>query len=49
LFGDPAVNGELVYEMCLDAAARELGFDPGAAGRGSEESGDEQEELAAEG
>jgi hypothetical protein len=49
LFDDPAVNGELVYEMCLDAAARELGFDPGAAGRGSEESGDEQEELAAEG
>jgi len=49
LFGDPAVSGELVNEMCLDAAARELGFDPGAAGRGSEESGDEQEELAAEG
>jgi len=41
LFEDPTVNGELANEMCLDAAARELGFDPDAgAGR---------EELAAEG
>ena len=40
LFRDPAVDGPLVNEMCMDAAARELGFDPGAPG---------QQELAAEG
>jgi len=40
LFRDPAVDGRLVNEMCMDAAARELGFDPGAPG---------QQELAAEG
>ena len=40
LFGDPAVSGELANEMCLGAAARELGFDAlglrdeqGSAGR----------------
>jgi len=49
LFGDPAVSGELANEMCLDAAARELGFDPGAYDRRGEEVGAEQEELAAEG
>src|SRR5918994_1369534 len=49
LFGDPAVNGELVYEMCLDAAAGELGFEPDASRRGGEEREAEQEELAAEG
>ena len=27
LFGDPAVSAELANEMCLGAAARELGFD----------------------
>ncbi len=46
LFGDPAVSGELVNEMCLEAAARELGFDRGALGR--KEEGGGQEELAAE-
>lgn len=40
LFRDPAVDGRLVNEMCIDAAARELGFDPGAPG---------QQEVAAEG
>jgi AcrR family transcriptional regulator len=49
LFGDPAVNGELVYEMCLDAAARELGFEPDASRRRDKEREAEQEELAAEG
>jgi hypothetical protein len=48
LFGDPAVSGELVNEMCLDAAARELGFDPGAGGRRGEEGEAGQEEIAAE-
>jgi len=47
LFRDPAVDGRLVNEMCMDAAARELGFDPGAPGQGSK--GDGQQELAAEG
>ena len=37
LFHDSAVDGELVNEMCLDAAARELGFDPDASGRRGEE------------
>jgi len=46
LFGDPAVSGELVNEMCLEAADRELGFDRGALGRKEEDGG--QEELAAE-
>jgi AcrR family transcriptional regulator len=49
LFGDPAVDGELVNEMCLEAAAGELGFDTVAHGRRDEEGGAGQEELAAEG
>jgi AcrR family transcriptional regulator len=47
LFGDPAVNGELANEMCLNAASRELGFD--ALGLKSEQGGAGREELAAEG
>jgi hypothetical protein len=47
LFGDPAVNGELANEMCLNAASRELGFD--ALGLRDEQENSEQEELAAEG
>jgi len=49
LFRDPAVDGELVHEMCLDAAARELGFDPNQSRMGSKGNGAAQEELAAEG
>jgi AcrR family transcriptional regulator len=49
LFGDPAVDGELVNEMCLEAAAGELGFDTVAHGGRDEEGGAGQEELAAEG
>jgi AcrR family transcriptional regulator len=49
LFGDPAVDGALVNEMCLEAAAGELGFGPVARGRRDEERGAGQEELAAEG
>src|SRR5215208_6791771 len=49
LFGDPAVSGELANEMCLGAAARELGFDPYGPGQGDKEEGAGQEELAAEG
>jgi hypothetical protein len=49
LFDDPAVNGKLVYEMCLDAAARELGFEPDASRRGDEEREADQEEFVAEG
>ena len=49
LFRDPAVDGELVHEMCLDAAARELGFDPNESRMGSKGNGAGQEELAAEG
>ena len=48
LFRDPAVDGELVNEMCLDAAARELGFDPGEPRLKSKKSAG-QRELAAEG
>jgi AcrR family transcriptional regulator len=47
LFRDPAVNGALVNEMCLDAAARELGFDPEASGLRGKGAG--QGGLAAEG
>jgi AcrR family transcriptional regulator len=47
LFGDPAVNGELANEMCLNAAYRELGFD--AIGLRDEQVGAGQGELAAEG
>jgi hypothetical protein len=50
LFGDPAVDGELANEMCLVAAARELGFEPDASGRRDRVGGvGREEELAAEG
>nr|MBA2713591.1 hypothetical protein [Rubrobacteraceae bacterium] len=49
LFRDPAVDGRLVNEMCMDAAARELGFDPGAPGQRSNKKGAGQQEVAAEG
>jgi hypothetical protein len=49
LFGDPAVDGELANQMCLDAAAGELGFDPDAPGRRTEVGGSGREELKAEG
>src|SRR5215218_8243539 len=47
LFGDPAVSGELANEMCLGAAARELGFD--ALGQRDGEMGTGREEVPAEG
>jgi hypothetical protein len=47
LFDDPAVNGELANEMCLGAAARELGFD--ALGQRDGEKGAGWEEVPAEG
>ena len=47
LFGDPAVSGELANEMCLGAAARELGFD--ALGLRGEQGGAGRGELTAEG
>src|SRR5215203_994002 len=47
LFGDPAVGGELANEMCLGAAARELGFD--APGQRDGKKGVGQEEVPAEG
>jgi hypothetical protein len=34
--------------MCLNAAARELGFDPDALRRGGEKGAGREEELAAE-
>src|SRR3712207_2256667 len=37
LFGDPAVDGELANQMCLDAAAGELGFEPDASRRDDED------------
>ena len=49
LLHDSAVDGELVNEMCLNAAARELGFDPDTPGRRGKQGGSELEELAAEG
>ena len=49
LLHDSAVDSELINEMWLDAAAQQLGFDPDAYGRGSEDGGAGQEELAAEG
>ncbi len=50
LLHDSAVDAELVNGMCLNAAARELGFDPEALGLGSMgKSAARQEELAAEG
>jgi AcrR family transcriptional regulator len=47
LFDDPAVSGELANEMCLGAAARELGFD--ALGQRDGEMGAGREEVPAEG
>jgi hypothetical protein len=49
LLHDSAVSSELINEMCLDAAAQQLGFDPDAQGRREEEGGSGLEELAAEG
>ena len=49
LLHDSAVSSELINEMCLDAAAQQLGFDPNAPGRRGEEGGSGLEELAAEG
>jgi AcrR family transcriptional regulator len=48
LLHDSAVDSELVNEMCLNAAARELGFDSGALGRGGKKGAGREEELAAE-
>ena len=47
LFGDPAVSGKLANEMCLGAAARELGFD--ALGLRGEQGGAGREELRGRG
>jgi len=47
LFRDPAVDGNLVHEMCLLAAFRELGFDPDSPGLRT--TGKGAGELAAEG
>ena len=49
LLHDSAVSSELINEMCLDAAAQQLGFAPDAPGRRGEEGGSGLEELAAEG
>jgi AcrR family transcriptional regulator len=49
LLHDSAVSSELINEMCLDAAAQQLGFDPDALGRRGEEGDSGLEELAAEG
>jgi AcrR family transcriptional regulator len=49
LLHDSAVSSELINEMCLDAAAQQLGFDPYAPSRRGEEGGSGLEELAAEG
>ena len=49
LLHDSAVSSELINEMCLDAAAQQLGFDPDAPGRRGEEGGSGLEEYAAEG
>jgi AcrR family transcriptional regulator len=49
LLHDSAVSSELINEMCLDAAAQQLGFDPDAPGRRGEEGGSGVEEYAAEG
>jgi AcrR family transcriptional regulator len=45
LFDDPAVGGQMANEMCLGAAARELGFD--AFGQREKDAG--REEVPAEG
>jgi AcrR family transcriptional regulator len=49
LLHDSAVNSELINEMCLEAAAHQLGFDPDAPSRRGEEGGSKPEEYAAEG
>jgi len=49
LLHDSAVSSELINEMCLDAAAQQLGFDPGAPGRKGEKGVSGLEELTAEG
>jgi AcrR family transcriptional regulator len=49
LLHDSAVSSELINEMCLDAAAQQLGFDPDAPGRRGEEGVSGLEELTAEG
>ena len=49
LLHDSAVSSDLINEMCLDAAAQQLGFDPDTPGRRGEEGGSELEELTAEG
>jgi hypothetical protein len=49
LLHDSAVDGELVNEMCLNAAAQQLDFDPDTPGRRGKQGGSELEELAAEG
>ena len=49
LLHDSAVSSELINEMCLEAAAQQLGFDPDTPGRRGKQGGSELEELAAEG
>jgi hypothetical protein len=49
LLHDSAVDGELVNEMCLNAAAQQLDFDPDTPGRRGKQGGSELEELTAEG
>jgi AcrR family transcriptional regulator len=48
LLHDSAVSSELINEMCLEAAAQQLGFDPDTPGSRGEEGGSGLEELAAE-
>ncbi len=48
LLHDSVVNSELINEMCLDAAAQQLGFDPDTPSR-RREGGSGLEEYAAEG
>ena len=48
LLHDSVVNSELINEMCLDAAAQQLGFDPDTPSRRGE-GGSGLEEYAAEG
>jgi AcrR family transcriptional regulator len=49
LLHDSAVSSELINEMCLDAAAQQLGFDADAPGRRGKEGVSGLEELTAEG
>jgi AcrR family transcriptional regulator len=46
LLHDSAVNSELINEICLDAAAQQLGFDPDMPSRRREEGGSGLEEYA---